>query len=155
RRDAREHLFYFDHGVRYAVGHLRPRSFSHCAASPKRKIILMERTPIDLGTEQLIFDIEGSIAWLTFNRPEARNAMTWAMYDGLVRACERVDADENIRLFILRGAGDKAFVSGTDISQFKAFKTNQDALEYEKNQNRNISRVETVQKPTIAMINGY
>ncbi len=112
-------------------------------------------TRIDLGTDELIFETDSGIAWLTFNRPEARNAMTWAMYDGLVRACERVDADNEIRLFILRGAGDSAFVSGTDISQFKAFKTTQDALKYEKNQNRNIGRVEMVQKPTIAMIHGF
>ena len=86
---------------------------------------------IDLGTEELIFETEGASAWLTFNRPEARNAMTWAMYKGLYEACERVDADDAIRIFILRGAGDKAFVSGTDISQFRAFSSEKDALEYE------------------------
>jgi len=114
-----------------------------------------ERRGIDLGTDELIYEVDGAVAWLTFNRPQARNAMTWAMYDGLCAACERVDADEGIRVFVLRGAGDQAFVTGTDISQFQAFKTADDALNYERNLNRYVSRLEAVRKPTIAMIRGY
>lgn len=113
------------------------------------------RRTIDLGTGELIFEIDGAIAWLTFNRPHARNAMTWAMYEGLSAACERVDADEAIRILVLRGAGDRAFVSGTDIAQFQAFATADDALAYERNVNRFVSRLEAVRKPTIAMIRGY
>lgn len=115
----------------------------------------MTRRRVELGTDELIFEIDGGIAWLTFNRPEARNAMTWAMYQGLYEACERVDADDEVRVLVLRGAGDKAFVSGTDISQFRAFHTAEDALAYEASQNRNIGRVERVKKPTIAMLRGY
>ncbi len=114
-----------------------------------------ERTQIDLGTHELIFETEGAIAWLTFNRPQAHNAMTWAMYEGLYAACERVDADERTRVFVLRGAGDKAFVSGTDISQFQMFSTAEDALNYERNVNRYAGRLEAMQKPTIGMIRGY
>ncbi len=114
-----------------------------------------ERERLDLGTEDLIFEVETPIAWLTFNRPQARNAMTWAMYEGLHAACERVDTDEAIRILVLRGAGDRAFVSGTDISQFQAFQTAEDALNYERSVNRYANRLETVQKPTIAMIRGY
>ena len=112
------------------------------------------RRSIDLGTDDLLFET-GPVAWLTFNRPQARNAMTWAMYDGLYAACEHVDADEAVRAFVLRGAGDRAFVAGTDISQFQAFKTAEDALHYERSVNRYVSRLEAVQKPTIAMIRGY
>ena len=110
---------------------------------------------IDLGTGDIIFEKEGAVAWLTFNRPQARNAMTWAMYEGLRQACELVDADDAIRVFVLRGAGDKAFVAGTDISQFQKFKTADDALGYEHNINRYVSRIETVQKPVVALIRGY
>lgn len=113
------------------------------------------RMRIDLGTGELIFELEGAIAWLTFNRPQARNAMTWAMYDGLSAACERVDTDEAVRVFVLRGAGDHAFVAGTDISQFQAFNTAEDALNYERTLNQHVSRLEAVRKPTIAMIGGY
>ena len=107
------------------------------------------------GTDELLYERHDATAFLTFNRPFARNAMTWAMYQGLHDACEHVDADERVRVFVLRGAGDEAFVAGTDISQFQAFSTAEDALAYERNLNRIFSRLEAVQKPTIAMIRGY
>jgi len=113
------------------------------------------RALIDLGTDELVLELDGAVAWLTFSRPHARNAMTWTMYDGLSAACERVDADEAIRAFVLRGAGEQAFVAGTDISQFQAFTTAEDALNYERTLNRHVSRLEAVRKPTIAMIRGY
>jgi enoyl-CoA hydratase/carnithine racemase len=107
------------------------------------------------GTDDLVYERRGATAFLTFNRPAARNAMTWAMYQGLHDACEHVDADERVRVFVLRGAGDQAFVAGTDISQFRAFSTAEDALTYEHNLSRVFDRLEAVQKPTIAMIRGY
>ncbi len=110
---------------------------------------------LELGTSELILERDGATAWLTFNRPQARNAMTWAMYEGLYRACEAMDADDSVRVFVLRGAGDRAFVAGTDISQFQAFRTADDALMYERNVNRYASRLEAMQKPTIALIRGY
>src|SRR5437764_3206047 len=78
---------------------------------------------------ETIFETTGPIAILTFNRPEARNAMTWGMYDALVSACEQVDANRDVRVFILKGAGGKAFVSGTDISQFQTFREPKDGIE--------------------------
>ena len=57
------------------------------------------------------FDVDGRIAWLTFNRPDARHAMTWTMYEALVQACDRVDADDQLRVLIIRSTGDKAFIS--------------------------------------------
>ena len=101
-----------------------------------------------------IFETAGPIATLTFNRPEARNAMTWAMYEALVEACERVDADESIRVFVLRGAGGKAFVAGTDISQFQTFTDRQDGLKYEERLDHVLDRIERVAKPTIAQVEG-
>ena len=106
-------------------------------------------------TEDLKYERRGAVAVLTFDRPEARNAMTWDMYQGLFDACEHVDADDRVRVLVLRGAGDKAFVAGTDISQFKTFTTPQHAIDYEKSQNRNVGRLEQVKKPTIAMIRGF
>ena len=106
-------------------------------------------------TSDLLYERRGPVALLTFNRPDARNAITWEMYQGLVEACEHVDSDDRIRVFVLRGAGDKAFVAGTDIAQFKTFTTPQHAIDYEKDQNRNVGRLELVKKPTIAMIRGF
>ncbi len=106
-------------------------------------------------TSDLLYERRGAIAILTFNRPDARNAMTWEMYQGLYDACEHVDADDRVRVLVLRGAGDKAFVAGTDISQFREFTTPQHALDYETRMDRNVGRVEAIRKPTIAMIRGY
>jgi len=108
-----------------------------------------------MSEPELLFEQNGPLATVTFNRPEARNAMTWAMYDGLVEACETVDTSSDVRVLILRGAGGKAFVAGTDISQFRTFRTPEDALEYERRLDRVIGRLESVTKPTIAAIEGY
>src|SRR5260221_358995 len=99
-----------------------------------------------------IFEAAGPIATLTFNRPDARNAMTWEMYDALVDACERVDRDEALRVLVLRGAGGKAFVAGTDISQFQTFADRQDGLKYEERLDAVLDRIERVAKPTIAQV---
>jgi len=107
------------------------------------------------STDQLIYERQGPIAFLTFNRPEARNAMTFAMYEGLREAAEHVDADDRVRVFVLRGAGDQAFVAGTDITQFRSFKTEDDVLTYERRLVGMLERLEAVRKPTIAMIRGF
>jgi enoyl-CoA hydratase/carnithine racemase len=101
-----------------------------------------------------IFETDGPLAFLTFNRPEARNAMTWEMYESLVEACDRVDQDAAIRVFVLRGAGGKAFVAGTDIAQFQNFTDREDGLKYEERLDRVIDRLERVTKPTIAQVQG-
>lgn len=101
-----------------------------------------------------IFQIEPPLAVLTFNRPEARNAMTWAMYDALVQACEAVDGNDAVRVLVLRGAGGKAFAAGTDISQFQQFQTPQDGVAYEQHIADVLDRLERVIKPTIAQIEG-
>jgi len=97
-----------------------------------------------------VFETDGPLAILTFNRPEARNAMTWQMYEALVDACERVDVDADLRVLLLRGAGGKAFVAGTDISQFQSFRDREDGIKYEERLDRVLDRLERVSKPTIA-----
>ena len=93
-------------------------------------------------TEDLIYAVEDGIARLTFNRPQARNALTFAMYEQMAAICESINADRSIKAMILTGAGDKAFASGTDISQFRAFKTAEDALEYEERIDRVLGALE-------------
>ena len=108
-----------------------------------------------MSNAETLFQIDPPFAILTFNRPEARNAMTWAMYDALLTACEKVDADPSVRVFILRGAGGKAFVAGTDISQFQSFRTPEDGIAYEKRISGVLGRLDRVAKPTIAQIEGF
>ena len=103
---------------------------------------------------ETIFEIEPPLAFLTLNRPHARNALTWEMYEALGAACEDVDRNDAIRVFILRGAGGKAFAAGTDISQFQQFKSPQDGVTYEQHISDVLDRLERVLKPTIAQIEG-
>jgi enoyl-CoA hydratase/carnithine racemase len=102
---------------------------------------------------ETIFETSGHVAWLTFNRPEARNAMTWAMYDALAETCDRVDGDARIRVLVLRAAGD-AFIAGTDIRQFTAFRGADDGIAYERRMEQVLDRLEQVRVPTIAQVEG-
>jgi len=96
------------------------------------------------------------VAYLTVNRPEQRNAMTWAMYQRLVEICEEVDRDDAVRVLVIRGSGERAFISGTDISQFPAFRGNPQAgIEYEERIDHVVGRLDAVTKPTIASIRGF
>ena len=62
-------------------------------------------------TEEVLFTSDGPVSVVTFNRPEARNAMTWAMYDALAEVCDTLERDDHARVLVLRGAGD-GFVAG-------------------------------------------
>ena len=104
-------------------------------------------------TEPILVEHDGRVVTVTFNRPDARNAMTFEMYETLHDLCERFDKDPGVRVMVLTGAGDKAFVSGTDIRQFLSFKTRDDALGYEARITRVLSRIANMTKPTIAMRN--
>ena len=107
-----------------------------------------------MSTSQALYESDGPIATLTFNRPEARNAMTWEMYQALVEACDRADSDPAIRVLVLKGAGGNAFVAGTDIGQFRAFRGPEDGIQYEERIDRVLDRLERVTKATIAQIEG-
>jgi enoyl-CoA hydratase len=106
------------------------------------------------GAEELLIERRGPVEWITFNRPQARNALTWNMYERLVDACDKVNANRDVRAVVFTGAGGEAFVAGTDISQFRTFKTERDALDYEAKGNLVMSSVESIRVPTIAAIAG-
>ena len=99
------------------------------------------------------FTVEAPAAFFTINRPDAGNAMTWAMYDALVDACERVDASPNLRAFVVRANG-ATFCTGTDISQFTGFSTREDGVEYERRLEECVARLERVNAPTIGQVEG-
>ncbi|MCK1743538.1 enoyl-CoA hydratase/isomerase family protein [Bradyrhizobium sp. 139] len=106
------------------------------------------------ANEDLLYSVQDGIARITFNRPQARNALTFAMYERMAEICQEINADRSIKALIMTGAGDKAFASGTDISQFRAFKTAQDALDYEARIDRVLGTLEAVRVPVIAAIAG-
>ena len=89
---------------------------------------------------------------MRLNRPEARNALTWDMYDALVDACDKAEADHHARVLIIRGAGG-AFAAGTDISQFKEF-DGEAGVAYEKRLDAVIDRIERLPLITIAEVDG-
>jgi enoyl-CoA hydratase/carnithine racemase len=109
---------------------------------------------IETIADHLTLERADRVAVVTVDRAEARNAMTFEMYEGLHGLCERLDADAGVRAVILRGSGDRAFVSGTDIRQFQAFRTKEDALAYEARITRVLTRLAGMRKPTIAMVQG-
>ena len=94
------------------------------------------------------------IASVLFDRPEAKNAMTWAMYEGLAKACDSIASDPEVRVAVFRGAGG-AFVAGTDIQQFPAFKGGEDGIAYERRIDAAIDKIERLEKPVIAVIDGF
>lgn len=104
--------------------------------------------------DDLIHDVRERIGRITFNRPEARNAMTFAMYQRLAEICAAAPSDGSLRAIIVTGAGGKAFAAGTDMTQFRAFEKTQDALDYERRMDQVLSAVERCAVPTIAAIDG-
>lgn len=105
---------------------------------------------------EMLFEVTNGVAYLTVNRPQQRNAMTWAMYQRLVEICDDVDRDERIKVLVIAGRGERAFISGTDIAQFPAFRGNPQAgIDYEERIDHVIGRLEGVTKPTIAAVRGY
>jgi enoyl-CoA hydratase/carnithine racemase len=109
-----------------------------------------ERQPMD----ELLYEVRDGVAYVTFNRPQARNALTFAMYERLAEICTNANADRSIRAILITGGGDKAFAAGTDISQFRTFDKEQDALDYEARIDRVMNAIERCRVPTIAAING-
>lgn len=103
-------------------------------------------------TNELLAEINGDIAILTLNRPEFRNAMTFAMYNSLADYC--ADPPDGVRAIIVRGAGERAFAAGTDIRQFRDFNTPEDALGYEQRIDEVLDAVATCAVPTVAAISG-
>jgi len=79
----------------------------------------------------LLYEINDGIGRITFNRPQARNALTFQMYEQLGEICQQAENDSSVKVLVLTGAGEKAFAAGTDISQFQDFSSAEHALEYE------------------------
>jgi enoyl-CoA hydratase len=103
---------------------------------------------------EIFDDIREGIMWITFNRPQARNALTFGMYKRLAQLCREVPTDGTVRAVVITGAGGKAFAAGTDMTQFRAFETPQDALNYEAQVDAVLEAVECCPLPTIAAIHG-
>ncbi len=104
--------------------------------------------------DELLYERRDGIGFVTLNRPQARNALTFPMYERLREIALGAADDAELRAIVITGAGEKAFAAGTDISQFKEFRTPEDALAYEERIDRVLVALEECPKPTIAAIAG-
>ncbi|MHB8884240.1 MAG: enoyl-CoA hydratase/isomerase family protein [Methylovirgula sp.] len=104
---------------------------------------------------QVHYTVADGIGAIVFDRPDARNAMTFAMYDALASICDQIATDPHLRVVTLRGAGGAAFVAGTDIEQFRAFSGPDDGIAYEARIDAQIDQLERLPVPTVAIIDGW
>ncbi|MBT9464919.1 enoyl-CoA hydratase/isomerase family protein [Hydrogenophaga sp.] len=104
---------------------------------------------------QVRLQIEAGVASVLFDRPQARNAMTWAMYEQLAAINRQLSTDRSVRVAVFRGVGGQAFVAGTDIEQFAAFKTGEDGVAYERQIEAGIELMCQLPMPTVAVVEGW
>ncbi len=104
--------------------------------------------------DEVLYELRGCTGLITLNRPQARNALTFAMYEELARLCRRITLGGEVKALIVTGAGDRAFAAGTDMAQFRGFSDPQHALDYEARMDQVLSDIEACPVPTIAAITG-
>ncbi|MAU95285.1 MAG: enoyl-CoA hydratase [Fulvimarina sp.] len=107
-----------------------------------------------MSDSELLYEIKDGVGWVMLNRPQARNALTFAMYEGLAEICRTVPTDGSVKCLVVAGAGEKAFAAGTDMTQFRAFAKDQDALDYEHRIDTVLGAVEACPIPIIAALSG-
>ncbi len=111
---------------------------------------------IDTGTDLLLADVDGPVAWLTFNDPARHNTLSVALQSAVGPVVERWAADDDVRVIVMRGAGERAFVSGADISEFGEERTTPEARQrYAARTGAAWGAWRQVDKPVLAMIDGY
>jgi len=106
-------------------------------------------------TQELLYDKRDKVGWITFNRPQQRNALTFAMYEGVAEICGRIAGTREVSALVITGQGDKAFAAGTDIAQFRNFNGGEDGLAYERKMDRVLDAIERAAVPTIAAVAGF
>src|SRR6266581_5367824 len=107
-------------------------------------------------SERLIAEKQGPIGWLTFNNPARRNAISIDMWEAIPKALDRFEQDPEVRVIVLKGEGDKAFVSGADVSQYEKQRSSAEGIQYyEEISGRVSERLQSCDKVIVAMIRGY
>ena len=100
-------------------------------------------------------DVEGALGWIVFDHPERRNAISVEMWDEIPRAAYALARDERVRVVLLRGAGEEAFVSGADISEFERARSGAESGEYERRNQAAFAALAELDKPVVAMLHGF
>jgi len=111
---------------------------------------------VDLETPYMLASIRDGVGWMTFNNPDRRNAMKLEMSRAVIDILATFDADDDVRVVVMRGAGDKAFVSGADISEFDQHRSTPEARAYfDELAAASAHAFSSLEKPLIAMIRGF
>src|ERR1700729_1330921 len=111
---------------------------------------------MDIETDRLIGRKDGHIGWMIFNNPARRNALSLDMWQAISGVLATFENDPEIRVVVFRGAGDKAFVAGADISQFEGLRANREANDLYSAQSAAATKAMVgLTKPSIAMIRGF
>jgi enoyl-CoA hydratase/carnithine racemase len=100
-------------------------------------------------------EIEGAVGWIVFDHPERRNAITARMWAAIPDAARRLSDERDVRVVVLRGAGETAFISGADISEFENRRNGPSAADYELANTGAYAAIANIDKPVIAMIHGF
>ncbi|MCL4766591.1 MAG: enoyl-CoA hydratase/isomerase family protein [Hyphomicrobiaceae bacterium] len=114
----------------------------------------MERAQLAAAGQEIVYEVRDRIGFATFNRPQARNALTFGMYDRLAEICVTAPTDGSVMAIVISGAGERAFAAGTDISLFRDFRTPEQGIAYEKRADEVFTAIESCPVPTIAAIAG-
>jgi len=116
----------------------------------------MSARPIALDTSKILAEVNDGVGWLTFNNPARRNAVSLEMWQGLAQATSAFEADPEVRVVVLRGAGGRSFAAGADISEFEQHRANAEQKkrygELAAGGHRGLAKLS---KPLIAMIQGF
>lgn len=113
-------------------------------------------TQLQLKTDRMLASVENGVGWMTFNQPEKRNAVSYDMWTAIPEIISSFADDPEVRVVVMKGAGDKAFVSGADISEFEEKRSTPEQVEiYEQATGAANRALRTLEKPLIAMVRGF
>jgi len=121
-------------------------------------LVLRKQPALATGTlsERIVAEKQGPVGWLTFNNPARRNAISIDMWEAIPKVLDRFEQDPEVRVIVLKGEGDKAFVSGADVSQYEKQRSSAEGIQYyEEIAGRVAERLQSCDKVIIAMIRGY
>ena len=111
---------------------------------------------LELPTDRLLAYVEDGVGWMVFNNPERLNAVTFAMKQEIPGILEAFDADDEVRVVVITGAGERSFVSGADVTEFAELRTTPEAVRvYDEVTDRMWNALRDVSKPMIAMVKGF
>ena len=111
---------------------------------------------LDLQTDKMLAHVEEGVGSIIFNQPEKRNAVSYAMWQAIPEIIQDFNSSEDVRVVVMSGAGDRAFVSGADISEFEKLRNTPEQIEiYDAATSASNKALRSLDKPLIAMIRGF